>query len=42
LSLEHLSAQIRTDIEEILGRARPYSLYEQVPSGHPAITDGTN
>ena len=42
LSLEHLSAQIRTDIEEILGRARPYSLYEQAPSGHPAITDGTN
>jgi hypothetical protein len=42
LSLEHLSAQLRTDLEDILGRARPYSLYEQVPSGHPAITDGTN
>jgi hypothetical protein len=42
LSLEHLSAQIRSDLEDILGRARPYSLYEQAPSGHPAITDGTN
>jgi hypothetical protein len=42
LSLEHLSAQLRSDLEDILGRARPYSLYEQAPSGHPAITDGTN